>query len=221
MKSVNSDGFEAPCCINVEKVYDWIVQSVEIPLQSFIGNDGICILQFTCGDLRSEVGSGSLTAACYLTDAEGNQLDPLVPGAIQCHAFPQVKDFEVQLPSGKIVTLQKVKILIQGYFVVQLSNEKGESCISAPQPFTVEEKFLLCMPAGTTLECKTIDFECDAAIICETDSSGNQYFQQIAVSIELCESVQAVGSVTLDINACEAVPRDLIIPSCSLPIVPH
>jgi hypothetical protein len=106
------------------------------------------------------------------------------------------KNVNVRLSSGETVTLQKVIVLKKGFFVVRISNMRGESCTSSLQPFSVCEEFLLCTPEGTFLKCDITEFKCNACFICIQDDAGNQSFQQIDVSISICQNVQ-IESISL------------------------
>ncbi len=198
-------------CIKVPKVYDWVTRQVDVPVQSFTGVAGLQALDFdgpTPGELNpcaELAGGGALTVECIITDAEGNPVDPLAPGSILCTEIPQIggrQTASFNLPDGETITLQKVKVLKKGFFVVRVSNARGEFLTSVPQPFAVAEKFFLCAPEGTFLQCEITDFECDANIICNDTE-----FRQIDVSINMCQNVQMEATVKLEITADFCQPR--------------
>lgn len=203
-------------CIKVPKVYDWIVGQIN-PEIFFKGTSGLERLNFTCIEINGPFQGSQVTAECILTDENGNPVAPLAPGSISCTEIRQVngrKNVNVILPTGKTVTLQKVIISKQGYFVVRISNTLGESCTSSPQPFSVCEEFLLCAPEGTFLNCEIIGFECNACFVCQPDDAGNPSFQQIDISINICQNIQMVNNVTVVIEANFCQPRSDLKVTC-------
>ncbi|MBZ5753652.1 hypothetical protein [Metabacillus rhizolycopersici] len=214
MEFKHINGKQETLCIKVPKVYDWVVGQIQVPVQSFRGTSGLERLNFTCDEINEQVQGGQLTAECILTDENGHPVDPLAPGSISCTEIDGRNDVNVILPTGETVTLQKVIVLKKGYFVVQISNVRGESCISSPQPFSVCEQFLLCAPEGTFLKCTITEFECNACFMCNLDNVGNPSFQQIDVSINMCQNVQMESIVTLEIDANICQPRSEIVVNC-------
>ena len=64
---------------------------------------------------------------CFLSDCEGNPLDPLKPESIDCEEISDPTDRRnviVTLPNGKTVTLQEIEILKQGFVTVQFFNKR-------------------------------------------------------------------------------------------------
>ncbi|HZH61487.1 MAG TPA: hypothetical protein VEY70_18350 [Metabacillus sp.] len=217
MKFKHMNGKQEPLCIKVPKVYDWVVGQINVPVQSFRGTSGLERLNFTCEEIDEQVQGGQVTAECILTDEDGNPVDPLAPGSILCTEiapFDGRKDVNVILSTGETVTLQKVIVLKKGHFTVRISNRRGESCISSPQPFSVCEEFLLCAPEGTFLKCEITEFECNACFMCIQDDAGNQSFQQLDVSINICQNVQIESIVMLEIEANICQPRSEIVVNC-------
>ncbi|MDE5412686.1 hypothetical protein [Alkalihalobacterium chitinilyticum] len=208
------EGRQETLCIKVPKVYDWVTRQVDVPLQAFTGEKGLKQLNFNgkyldpCAELD---GMGALSINCIVTDSAGHPVDPLKHGSILCTEIPQThgrQEVEITLPDGEVVTLQKVKVLKKGYFVVQVTNAAGTVVYtSAPQHFAVAEKFFLCAPEGTYLQCEITDFECDAHLICDKDDKGDSEFQQIDVSINMCQNIQMEALVKLEITADFCQPR--------------
>ncbi|WP_245712560.1 hypothetical protein [Anaerobacillus alkalilacustris] len=208
-------------CIKVPKVYDWVTRQVDVPVQSFSGENGLTVLDFegpspTPGDFLNPcvelANGGALTVHCIITDENGNPVAPLAPNSILCTEIPQIggrQNVNFDFPNGDTVTLQKVKVLKKGYFVVRVSNARGKSITSVPQPFAVAEKFYLCAPSGTILQCEISEIECDADIICD-----NNEFIQIDVSINMCQNVQTEATVKLEITADFCHPRQEIPFTC-------
>ncbi len=223
MQEKSIHGSQETLCIKVPKVYDWVTRQVDVPVQSFTGDAGLDILDFDgptpngvdpCAELA---GGGAITAECIITDADGNPVDPLAPHSILCTEIPQIggrQKVNFTLPDGETITLQKVKVLKKGHFIVRVSNARGEYLTSQPQPFAVAEKFYLCAPEGTFLQCEITEFECDANIICGKDADKNPEFRQIDVSINMCQNVQMEATVKLEITADFCHPRPEIPFDC-------
>jgi hypothetical protein len=215
-------GGQETLCIKVNKVYDWVTRQADVPLIAFNAVDLGETLFFDCpgGVTPTPGGSddpcaflgGNVTVECFPTDELGTPIDPLAPGAILCQEIPQPEgraSGQFQLPDGSTVTLQKVKVLKKGFIVVRVSNPQGETCTSNPIPWAVSEKFFLCAPPGTFLQCEITDFECDANLICRpapTPGAGF-VFQQLDISINLCQNVQMEALVKLEITADFCQPR--------------
>ncbi|OLO35868.1 hypothetical protein BTR23_16090 [Alkalihalophilus pseudofirmus] len=217
-------GGKETLCIKVPKVYDWVTRQADVPLQSFTGPEALKKLNFSCNGhdcvdpCAALADMGALTIECILTDSEGNPVNPLTPGAILCKEIPQHhgrQDVELTLHNGEIITLQRVKVLKKGYYIVQIKNAAGTIvCTSDPQHFAVAEKFFLCAPEGTYLQCEITDFECDVNLICKEDEEGDPVFQQIDVSINMCQNIQMEAIVKLEISADFCQPRPEVPFTC-------
>ncbi|GMB08205.1 S-Ena type endospore appendage [Thermolongibacillus altinsuensis] len=169
---------------------------------------GIC-----CGKLEIKVHYPILPepdvierVQCFLSDCEGNSLDPLSPDSIVCEEISDPnnrKNVNITLPNGENITLQKVKILKKGFVVVKLIGKEGCPFTLAPIPFVLEETFLLCAPPGTRVECEITDFECNAFVT----HLPKDDCKQIDISINLCQSIMTVANVKLEVEAAECNPR--------------
>ena len=129
---------------------------------------------------------------------------------------------EFHLPDGTKVVLQKVKVLKTGFVVVQVKNSQGKTCTSEPIAWSVSEKFFLCAPEGTFLQCEITDFECDANLVCKKAHHTPHHFelQQLDISINLCQNVQMEAVVKLEVQADFCQPRadmQLICPPLAFP----
>ena len=89
--------------------------------------------------------------SCFLSDENGLSLDPNLPGSIICKELTSENsrpEKSVILPNGSRVTLQQVKILINGFVTIVLDNGTQHT-----EPFSVTKQFLLCAPNGTQISC--------------------------------------------------------------------
>ncbi|WP_207640802.1 DUF4183 domain-containing protein [Desulfitibacter alkalitolerans] len=100
-------------------------------------------------------------AICYLTDENGNILDPYKPNTIIYKevSSPQNRSKkQVKLSSGKHGILDEIVILIKGYIVVYT----GENHTSPPIPFNIIKRLYLYAPKGTNLNFTVNCFCCFA-----------------------------------------------------------
>jgi len=203
-------------CIRTRKVYDWVTRQVDVPLRSFSGDDlemifpkANCPREGTiCEFLTAQtMDPHDFTIRCFLTDAAGNPIDPVVDqDALICQEITQPngrQPVNVTLPSGETVTLQKVKALVKGHVVVQIVSPAGMViCQSSPIPFATAQTFILCAPEGTQLNCHISFFECDTSLVCTNN------FAQLDVSITLCLEVQMEADVKIEVEARFCQPRE-------------
>ncbi|MGZ0084880.1 hypothetical protein [Geobacillus sp. YF-1] len=203
-------------CIRTRKVYDWVTRQIDVPLRSFNGPEledifptSKCPRQGLLCDCIAERGldPSELTIRCFLSDAQGNRIDPVVDQdalIFQEIVQPQGRQpVNITLPSGDTVTLQKVKALIKGHVVVQIVSGNGVVvCESNPIPFATAQTFILCAPEGTELVGHISFFECDSSLVC-TDN-----FSQLDVSITLCLEVQMEADVKIEVEARLCQPRE-------------
>ncbi len=139
---------------------------------------------------------------CYLSDKNGNILNPYEPNAI---FFTEISSPKkrlqriAKLPSGETVNLNKVKILIKGYITVFTKKKK----LSNPIPFSVMKRLYLCAPIGTTLSFTVKDFNCWAIPAYTTNKSVTQ---QIKIFISFDTIVDVEKNVNLIITAKHTEP---------------
>lgn len=207
---------EETVCIKVNKVFDWVTRQVDVPLIS--QRDLLGTVFPNCSlpvGLTTQDVARFGTVDCFLSDEQGRPLDPLEEGAICCVEISQPggrQDVQVTLPSGQVVTLQKVKVLKKGFVTVVLKvlpalcTTPTICCVT--QPFQVAEKFFLCAPHGTFLQCHITDFECDAQLIFfpGTGTGGADEFQ-LDISINMCQDIQMEALVKLEVMANFCQPR--------------
>jgi len=98
---------------------------------------------------------------CFLTDKNGNILNPYKADAIKyvevsCRKIcPQE---QAKLPSGKLVNLYKVTVYIKGYISVFIDNHN----FSGPIQFSKIEHLYLYAPPGSTVKFTVKNFSCCA-----------------------------------------------------------
>jgi hypothetical protein len=195
--------------IHVPKVYDWVTRQVNVPLISFSGKD----LYDPEFDKDSKKPFRSLCeklvepvdVTCHLATASGQKIDPTNTDALIIEELSQPRgrqDVDITLPSGETIVLQRVKVLVKGFVVVEAMDAEGTQVGSEPIPFATVQQFFLCAPEGTELDAHISFFDCDADLII-TDQ-----FQQLDISITLCLEVQMEAKVKLNVEAKIAKPRE-------------
>lgn len=198
-------------CIRTNKVFDWVTRQADVPLivrGAVNGTGNPFGTDLVCSVPTPEV-------ECFLSDAEGN---PITLSAIDCQEIPQpggTRENVVVNVNGVDVTLQKVKVVKEGFVTVQVINPQTRAILGCTVlPWAVSEKFFLCAPPGTTLNCLITEFECDALLICSTPPSGAPTFQELKVSISMCQDIQIEAEIKLEIAATLCTPRAEIPFTC-------
>ncbi len=145
--------------------------------------------------------------SCFLTDQQGNTIDPTTPGAILCQeGLTPREDVRVTLPSGDQITLQKINVIKQGYIVIEVENPTV-NCLSEPILFQSIETLILCAPEGTELRCNVTDFHCQATANCR-----DNIFTSLDIFLEICQDIKVVTNTVVEMNASFCAPRERIKP---------
>jgi alpha-tubulin suppressor-like RCC1 family protein len=206
------EGFTFSCTPPSGSFFPVGTTTVTCTVTNFCGGAAACSFNVSVIANPCLVG-GTVSIDCFLSDSQGNRLDPLAEGSVLCREIEQIggrQNVTVTLPNRRMVILQKVKILKQGFVVVQVSG-MNITMTTAPIPFQVEETFLLCAPTGTHLQCEITDFECEVRMTCDA----NQNFQQLDLFISMCQSVQMEADIKLEVEGILCVPRMEISTFCS------
>lgn len=162
-------------------------------------------------------------AICFLSDENGNPLDPYDSESIKCEEqtedYPR-EDVKITLRNGKKVTLQKITVLKSGFITVKFLNSINKVCMVCTFPFMEYETFHLCAPEGTELNCEITDFECKVKILPQLKDSN---CVKIQIFIQICQSIQVIGNVKVEIMGIFCNPREEIedITTCPPPEIPE
>ncbi|MCD8511617.1 MAG: hypothetical protein LRY73_18325 [Bacillus sp. (in: Bacteria)] len=195
-------------CVRVRKVYDWVTRQVDKDF-NFVGEEGLDRLAFKCNGTPDadpcellEEGEDYLVSVIP-TDSEGNEVD--LEEVEWCHEVGPRRDVFIE---DLGIELQRVKLKKQGWFVIQLRTEEdGEIvCESEAIPFCIFEKFLLCAPEGTDIECHIFDLF-GTGVVCCNDGE----FIDLALTLTICQSVQVEADVKIEIEGKLCKPREEII----------
>ncbi|MCP3029901.1 hypothetical protein LF817_00960 [Halobacillus sp. A1] len=125
---------------------------------------------------------------CSLSDVSCNEV--LQPGGRA--------EKVVFLADGTEVTLQVVNVLTTGTATLEL-----EDGTLASGEFSVCERYFLCAPPGTIIDCQITDFRCS---LCETTSTNGETTYE--VSVFLCQDVKVEASVNVNLEAPFCTPRE-------------
>ncbi|SDC11052.1 hypothetical protein SAMN05421734_104163 [Pelagirhabdus alkalitolerans] len=199
-------------CFNAEKVYDWVVLQ-ETVNQNVSAEDIGALTIDPCGPTVSD-----LSTRCYLIDPlTGNPLPQNAEIEVTETAERQDRDF---LIDGQEVELQRVSFEKTLSLVVEFTGFDGVTPfleLSDPIEIEIPESVYLCAPEGTRLVVRISEVTCSATVNCD-----NTELESVDLTLNVCQSVQAVADVTLELEASFCEPRDLLaIDECQTPIVPQ
>lgn len=208
MKTENSVGTQQELlCINTEKVYDWVFNEatfdlnlvdLDLPLNPATGD------QLGCEDIDTD------TVNCVI--------DPINTEVIDREDQQFVID-------GAEVTLQLINIrktFTITIYVNLLPALGGTSVEVGTAEFTRCEQIVLCAPDGTGVNVTYTDLECFVCTaVCNAGTSAAVDSLDTTVSVRLCQSIQSVYDVTLEVMADYCQPRDTLpVPPCPVPALP-
>lgn len=199
-------------CFNAEKVYDWVL--LQESVTENVSADDIGVLPIDPCD----PAVSNLSINCYLVDPlTGNQLPP--NAEIVIDEDPDDREDRDFVIDGTQVTLQQVNFEKTLSLVVEFSGFDGTTPfleISDPIEINVSESVFLCAPEGTSIVVRVSDVICNASVNCD-----NGELESVDVSLDVCQSVQSVANVTLELEAGFCQPRDLLVTEeCPTPVIP-
>ena len=189
-------------CINVDKVYDWIVKE-----NSFdISPAGTILFP----DVTAATVLDNATVTCDVVPAAVN---PIV--ILNRENRPFCID-------GKTVLLQQLNIQKNFDVTIIVTTPGGTIFTSAVIPVTRCEQVTLCAPEGTDVEITFTDLNC---FVCTTGSltpaDGSITFSALTISVSTCQSIQSTFPVTVEFLADYCEPRADLPISCPAPVRPN
>ena len=126
---------------------------------------------------------------CFLTDRNGNILDPYRPNAIRySYTLKCTAKKPSPLSSCKPEDKDKIEVTISGYISVFLKDKR----ISESIPFSANQTLLLCMPHGADLLFRVNCFEC-----CLYEAHYNDDSLDIEIQVMLETVVRSAAQVDL------------------------
>jgi hypothetical protein len=211
-------------CINVDKVYDWIVKENTFDFALPTGN----IVFTPTGSVPANTGGlANATIACEVTPATSN---PIVITDRQNRPF---------CIDGKNVLLQQLHI--RKNFVVTLIVTLANGTVLTSVAPTVNvntalafsrcEQVTLCAPEGTNVEVTFTDLDC---FVCSpgiltiptttapapAPAAGSINIAGLTLTIATCQSIQSTFPVTVELLADFCEPREDLPTACPAPMRP-
>lgn len=189
-------------CINVDKVYDWIVKenSFDISPTGTIPFPGVL----------PDTNLDNASVTCEVTPATEN---PIV--ILNRENRPFCID-------GKTVLLQQLNIQKNFDITIFVTLPTGTVFTSAVIPVSRCEQVTLCAPEGTDVEITFTELDC---FVCTTGSltpgEGSITFSALTISVATCQSIQSTFPVTVEFLADYCEPRADFPISCPAPIRPN
>lgn len=211
MQSQSWQGAEELLCFNAEKVYDWVI--LQETVNQIIPAVDIGVLPIDPGD----PAVSNLTTTCFLVDPiTGNPLPPNALLEVVESDDRQDREFMID---GCQVTLQRVSFVKTLTVVIEFSGLDGTTPfveISNPIEIEIPESVFLCAPEGTRLVVRLSDVTCSASVNIVATT-----LESVNLSLDVCQSVQSVADVTLELVASFCEPRDVLVSEeCPSPVIP-
>ncbi|QBP40078.1 BMQ_0737 family morphogenetic spore coat protein [Paenisporosarcina antarctica] len=208
MQYKNLNGGQELICINVDKVYDWIVKE-----RSFDVSLAGAVITFTPA---GSVPAGPILGATVTCEVNPN---PALPIEILA------RDDRPFIIDGTQVTLQQLNIRKNFIITLIVTLADGTVLTSVPSAALMIsrcEQVTLCAPEGTDVEITYTDLDC---FVCTTGTlmggeGGIITFSALTISVVTCQSIQSIFPVTVEFLAEFCEPRDDIQPECPAPIRP-
>ncbi|UZM99330.1 hypothetical protein OL548_02745 [Lysinibacillus sp. MHQ-1] len=166
-------------CINVDKVYDWIVKEMSFDISP-----------------TGAITFPGVTAATDLTGA-----------IVTCRVIPAATNPIVILNrenrqfsiDGSTVCLQHLNIQKNFILTIVVTLPNGTMFTSAEIPVSRCEQVTLCAPKGTDVEILYTDLDC---FVCTTGTltaaAGAITFSALTITVAVCQSIQSTFPVTVE-----------------------
>ena len=185
-------------CINTEKVYDWVLNEATFDV--------------TFRDIMlPEDGEEGLNCDDFDIEDVTCEVTPLGFDVLSRHN----REFVF---GRKEVTLQLVKIRKKFKVTFNFPTASGTKSVSREKSRT--EHVILCAPDDTDIKVKVTDVDC---MIVDFDCDTDYDTFDAVVNVRICQSIQSVFKVTLELEAEFCHPRDILpIPgtACPTPTIP-
>lgn len=189
-------------CINVDKVYDWIVRENTFDI-------------FPTGPITFP----GVTADTVLTDATVScEVVPATLNPIEILSREN-RDLSVD---GMNVCLQQLTIRKNFTLTIVVTLPTGIIFRSAGIPASRNELVTLCAPDGTDVEITFTELDCFLSSTGTLIAGvGTITFGALVVSVATCQSIQSTYPVTIELVADFCEPREDFLTACSAPTHPQ
>ncbi|GAA3344164.1 hypothetical protein GCM10017717_04120 [Deinococcus persicinus] len=189
-------------CINVDKVYDWIVKEMSFDISP-----------------TGAITFPGVTAATDLTGA-----------IVTCRVIPAATNPIVILNrenrqfsiDGSTVCLQHLNIQKNFILTIIVTLPNGTMFTSTEIPVSRCEQVTLCAPKGTDVEILYTDLDC---FVCTTGTltaaAGAITFSALTITVAVCQSIQSTFPVTVEFLATFCEPRADLPFTCPTAVRPQ
>ncbi|MGG0668789.1 hypothetical protein [Sporosarcina koreensis] len=189
-------------CINVDKVYDWVMKE-----NTF---DYFPTAPIAFPGVTPTTSLTGATVSCEVTPATTNPVVILR------------RDNRQFTVDGEVVCLQLLTIQKSFTVVIVLTLPTGVVLRSSPISVSRSEQVILCAPEGTDVTVTFTELDCFiSAPGTFVPGTGVVTFTGLVVTVMTCQSIQSTYPVTVEFLADFCAPRaDLAIGACPLPARP-
>jgi len=200
-------------CINVDKVYDWIVKENSFDFALPTGP-----IAFTpTGSVPTSATAGLLTGATVTCEVSPAMAFPIEILSRENRPF---------CIDGKTVLLQQLHIRKNFVVTIVVTLTNGTVLRSAAIPLTRCEQVTLCAPEGTDVVITYTDLDC---FVCSPGTltvpagtaAGSIVITGLNLSVATCQSIQSTFPVTVEFLADYCEPRDDLPTACPPPLRPQ
>ncbi|RDY72741.1 hypothetical protein DXT76_00295 [Halobacillus trueperi] len=216
MQAKKLNGGQELICMNVDKVYDWVIEERSFEYSLPAGTD----IVFGPAGLVPDMTITGATVSCEVEPDETNPVEIL---------DREDRPFVI---NGTPVTLQQLNI--RKNFVITLTVTLADGTVltstdiaanNALLSFSRCEQVTLCAPEGTDVEITYTDLDCfvcnDGGTLTGTAATNSIDFgSELSFSIVSCQSIQSTYPVTVEFLAEFCEPRDSLPTPCPAPIRP-
>ncbi|PLR80742.1 hypothetical protein CVD25_08410 [Bacillus canaveralius] len=196
-------------CINTEKVYDWVI--LQSAMSKCVPADALHLDTDVCK-------ARNLKTRCILVDPKtGHPLG--YNSGIKVEEIGE-RDDRPFIIGKDLVELQRVTFTKKLCAVIEFSGIIGKTpFVEISKPITIEmsESLFLCAPKGTRLMVKLADSECTVRLDCDDKKDE---LLGVDLTLNVCQSIQTVADVTVELFAAFCQPRDILTEQCPTPKIP-
>ncbi|MDX8046782.1 S-Ena type endospore appendage [Gracilibacillus sp. S3-1-1] len=140
---------------------------------------------------------------CFISDKHGHPIETL-----HCKEFGTREAKWFLSAEGQEMYLQKVHLLIKGYYTIKIIDVCDGSFVICTFPIMMRKTLILCAPEGTNITCKIHHLECNACIM---DKQQLKNCWEVCMNLAFCIDVQSVFKAVIGIDAKNCMPRENIL----------
>ncbi|PLR80737.1 hypothetical protein CVD25_08440 [Bacillus canaveralius] len=196
-------------CINTVKVYDWVI--LQSAISKCVPADALHLDTDVCK-------ARNLKTRCILVDPKTGY--PLAYNSEIKIEETGKRDDRPFIIDKDLVELQRVTFTKKLCLVIEFSGIIDKvPFVEVSKPITIEmsESLFLCAPCGTRLVVKLADSDCTVRL--NSDDEKDELLS-VDLTLNVCQSIQSVTDVTLELYAAFCLPRDILTEQCPAPKIP-